>query len=81
MRATFLQTRFFLIVPALIVIHKSCRAKNAVIPAGMQESSAMDDNLMVWHLPDLTALPKRTDCRPWTLDFGIRAEMTVLQPA
>jgi hypothetical protein len=30
--------------PALIVIHYSRRAENAVIPAGMQESSAMDGN-------------------------------------
>ena len=29
----------------LIVVHKSRRTKNAVIPAGMQESSAMDGNL------------------------------------
>ncbi len=31
-------------VPAFIVIHKSRQAENAVIPAGMQESSAMDGN-------------------------------------
>jgi hypothetical protein len=29
---------------ALVVIHKSRQAENAVIPAGMQESSAMDGN-------------------------------------
>ena len=30
--------------PALVVIHKSRQTENAVIPAGMQESSAMDGN-------------------------------------
>ncbi len=30
---------------ALVVIHKSRQTENAVIPAGMQESSAMDGNL------------------------------------
>jgi len=45
--------------PALAVIHNFRRANNAVIPAGMQESSAMDGNLKVAQVHDLGNEPSR----------------------
>jgi len=45
---------------ALIVIHKSRQAKNAVIPAWMPESSAMDGNLPLAQVLDLGNVPARS---------------------
>ncbi len=42
---------------ALIVIHKSRRPKNAVIPAWMPESRAMDGNLPLAQVLDSGKLP------------------------
>ena len=57
MRATFLAGSQ---APDLIVIHKSRRAKNAVIPAWMPESSAVDGNLPLAQVLDLGNVPARS---------------------
>jgi len=61
--------------PASIVIHTSRRAKNAVIPAGMQESSAMDGNLPLckWLIQ---TMHKSADSHPCDWIPAVHAGMT-----
>jgi len=76
----------------LIVIHKSGQAKKTRHFGRDAEIQAMDGNVPIVQVFDLDGLPARgftsldiqtlvaaLCCHPWTLDFGIPAEMTGLQ--
>ena len=77
---------------SLIVIHKSSQTRKAVISAWMPKSGPWMVTSRLYKCSFQSNLPARSFmsvdiwtsvvapcCHPWTLDFGIHAEMTGLQ--